>query len=205
MRDIIVFAGKGGKCQYHHPKKCFFYLKYGPVTERNPDGCDQKRCCGYHPPLCQQSIRTLQCYNDKCMLAHLMDTDRKRKSDPWSDHIRLEKPNGSKLRKSKSSVKISAKVSHEINNVWKGQTSCNNCNTLTNNSPFLGQTASLNADMSLEGLKDQLQTILTRLGSMDMQIKEIRSSNQSYIQGTEARHSTSMHGRYWISWLTLIY
>ena len=63
---------RGGKCEFLHPKKCFFYMHHG----KTQDGCDSKKCQDYHPPLCHWSVKGKKCEMEKCSKLHLIGNDK---------------------------------------------------------------------------------------------------------------------------------
>ena len=69
----------GEQCKDHHPRRCYPYCKFG--TKRRI-GCQKGNTCPkFHPKLCNNSLRTATCYNDKCKFVHLKSTKRERDED----------------------------------------------------------------------------------------------------------------------------
>ncbi len=77
-RNVCKFQGRGkGKCKFSHPKKCPTYMKKGPKSKTNVEGCDIKQCKEYHPKLCFGSLRDGECLKPECNYSHLWGTGKK--------------------------------------------------------------------------------------------------------------------------------
>ena len=63
---------KGVGCSFDHPKKCFKYTRHGPNKKH---GCTKgKDCQYYHPPLCNNSVKSGICRRKDCHFHHLKGT-----------------------------------------------------------------------------------------------------------------------------------
>ena len=56
-------------CKFLHPQKCRKYCKFGR------DGCEGN-CGMLHPILCKNAVRSGECLDENCKLAHLLGTQR---------------------------------------------------------------------------------------------------------------------------------
>ena len=66
-------CNKGENCEFRHPEKCIKYCRNGR------DGCGGgfRECQLLHPVLCRNSLRSRECFDMNCTLAHLKGTIRK--------------------------------------------------------------------------------------------------------------------------------
>ena len=87
---------KGGKCENFHPKKCYFYMFYGPWSKKNPDGCNLEKCTDYHPALCHQSLKSKTCNREQCTYSHLVGTVKRKSSDADKLCEKIERSSTSK-------------------------------------------------------------------------------------------------------------
>ena len=71
---------KGKTCEFHHPKLCKKYTRYGSGGRY---GCKMtdKNCRDFHPILCRNSVNKRKCLNPKCTYTHLKGTVRKEFND----------------------------------------------------------------------------------------------------------------------------
>jgi len=69
-------GNKNGHCQYRHPRKCGKYMRHGPLSKKNKEGCDVKTCSSFHPRLCQSSVKSKICERESCDLSHIVGTKR---------------------------------------------------------------------------------------------------------------------------------
>lgn len=68
---------RGADCRYKHPQMCRKFTQHGT---RQPNGCNLgKRCKQFHPLMCLDSLKTSECFNEKCSFNHIKGTRRQPK------------------------------------------------------------------------------------------------------------------------------